>query len=158
MDVDQPVLADGYVVTFWKAISDDGDRYASTPEIAEILRRLHALTAPEDLNLPQLQHLCGQASWKIRGQDHASVHDVATPDMIRQLPAGFGLVIRGGYAPVIARLPRAWSNPVYRRVRREPLIFPVPELTGPAEPGPDASPDHMPPGRRSRNGPSFPWS
>ena len=31
--------------------------------------------------------LCGQASWKVRGQDHASRHDVATPDMIRQLPA-----------------------------------------------------------------------
>jgi hypothetical protein len=37
--------------------------------------------------------LCGQASWKIRGQDHATRHDVATPDMIRQLPAGFALVI-----------------------------------------------------------------
>ena len=30
--------------------------------------------------------LCGQASWKIKGQDHASHHPVATPDMIRQLP------------------------------------------------------------------------
>jgi hypothetical protein len=35
--------------------------------------------------------LCGQASWKIRGQDHATRHDVAAPDMIRQLPAGFAL-------------------------------------------------------------------
>ena len=62
--------------------------------------------------------LCGQASWKVRGQDHATRHDVATPDMIRQLPAGFALVIRGGCAPVIARLPRAWKNPAYRRARR----------------------------------------
>ena len=62
--------------------------------------------------------LCGQASWKVRGQDHATRHDVATPDMIRQLPAGFALVIRGGCAPVIARLPRAWNNPAYRRARR----------------------------------------
>ena len=61
--------------------------------------------------------LCGQASWKVRGQDHATRHDVATPDMIRQLPAGFALVIRGGCAPVIARLPRAWKNPAYRRAR-----------------------------------------
>ena len=67
--------------------------------------------------------LCGQASWKIRGQEHASRHDVATPDMIRQLPAGFALVIRGGCAPVIARLPRAWRNPAYRRARR---LGPVP--------------------------------
>jgi hypothetical protein len=62
--------------------------------------------------------LCGQASWKVRGQDHATRHDVAAPDMIRQLPAGFALVIRGGVAPVIARLPRAWKNPAYRRARR----------------------------------------
>ena len=34
------------------------------------------------------------------------------------LPAGFALVIRGGCAPVIARLPRAWRNPAYRRARR----------------------------------------
>jgi type IV secretion system protein VirD4 len=62
--------------------------------------------------------LSGQASWKLRGQDHVSRHDVATPDMIRQLPAGFALIIRGGCAPVIARLPRAWRNPAYRRARR----------------------------------------
>jgi type IV secretion system protein VirD4 len=62
--------------------------------------------------------LCGQASWKVAGQDHATRHDVATPDMIRQLPAGFALVIRGDCAPVIARLPRAWNNRAYRRARR----------------------------------------
>ena len=61
--------------------------------------------------------LCGQASWRVRGQDHATWHDVATPDMIRQLPAGFALVIRGGCAPVIARLPRAWNNPALRRAQ-----------------------------------------
>ena len=51
--------------------------------------------------------------------------------MIRQLPAGFALVIRGGCAPVIARLPRAWNNPAYRRARRR-----SPALTGscPADP------------------------
>jgi hypothetical protein len=38
--------------------------------------------------------------------------------MIRQLPAGYALVIRGGYAPVIARLPRAWNNYLYHRARR----------------------------------------
>ena len=62
--------------------------------------------------------LCGQASWKVRGQDHATRHDVATPDMIRQLPAAFALVIRSNCAPVIARLPQAWKNPAYRRARR----------------------------------------
>jgi type IV secretory pathway TraG/TraD family ATPase VirD4 len=62
--------------------------------------------------------LCGQAMWRVHGQDHATSHDIATPDMIRQLPAGFALVIRGNCAPVIARLPRAWNNPAYRRARR----------------------------------------
>jgi len=54
VDADQPIVKDGYIVTFWQAISDDGDQYASTAEIAEILARLHHLAAPEDLHLPRL--------------------------------------------------------------------------------------------------------
>jgi type IV secretory pathway TraG/TraD family ATPase VirD4 len=69
--------------------------------------------------------LCGQAAFTERvryhgsrgGEDRRVWHDIATPDMIRQLPAGFALVIRGGCAPVIARLPRAWNHPAYRRAR-----------------------------------------
>src|SRR5580658_8904342 len=30
VDVDQPVVIDDRVVTFWEAVSDDGDEYAST--------------------------------------------------------------------------------------------------------------------------------
>jgi aminoglycoside phosphotransferase (APT) family kinase protein len=52
--VDQPVIANGYVVTFWESLSDDGDHFASTPEIAAVLVRLHQLTAPATLQLPQL--------------------------------------------------------------------------------------------------------
>ena len=76
--------------------------------------------------------LCGQAPWKVRGQDHATRHDVATPDMIRQLPAGFALVIRGGCAPVIARLPRAWRNPAYRRARHHAPAGPARAWAPPA--------------------------
>jgi hypothetical protein len=65
--------------------------------------------------------LCGQAAYTEHGQDHHSRHDVATPDMVRQLPPGFALVIRGGTAPVIARLPRAWKDRAYRRARRRGL-------------------------------------
>jgi type IV secretory pathway TraG/TraD family ATPase VirD4 len=92
--------------------------------------------------------LCGQASWKVRGQDHATRHDVATPDMIRQLPAGFALVIRGGCAPVIARLPRAWKNPAYRRARRlghfpaKPAADHAPYPV--SVPSPRGIPDHVP--------------
>ena len=104
--------------------------------------------------------LCGQASWKLRGQDHVSRHDVATPDMIRQLPAGFALIIRGGCAPVIARLPRAWRNPAYRRARRlghAPGHLAA-ELPPPADvPHPDI-PDYVPGHWTSSDDVSFPWS
>jgi type IV secretory pathway TraG/TraD family ATPase VirD4 len=116
--------------------------------------------------------LCGEASWKLRGQDHASRHDVATPDMIRQLPAGFALVIRGGLAPVIARLPRAWRNPAYRRANAR--AFPGPLFPLPADPDPDLDPDlyldlepglepdelhdYPPPGHATGDQPAFPWS
>ena len=106
--------------------------------------------------------LCGQASWKVRGQDHATRHDVATPDMIRQLPAGFALVIRGGCAPVVARLPRAWKNPAYRRARRlghlptEPTAesTPYPVFVPP----PRGIPDHVPTEWAPGDGPSHPWN
>ena len=54
VDVDQPIITGGYITTFWQALSDDGDQYASTPEIAEALHKLHQLDAPEDLHLPPL--------------------------------------------------------------------------------------------------------
>jgi aminoglycoside phosphotransferase (APT) family kinase protein len=52
--VDQPVIVDRHVVTFWDAVSDDGDRYATVGQVAEVLVRLHALTAPDSLHLPPL--------------------------------------------------------------------------------------------------------
>jgi len=52
--VDQPIATDGYITTFWQALSEDGDQYASTPEIAQILATLHQLVPPENLNLPPL--------------------------------------------------------------------------------------------------------
>jgi Ser/Thr protein kinase RdoA (MazF antagonist) len=54
LDVNQPVIAAGYVITFWQSISPDGDQFATTPEIAAILARLHRLNAPKDLRLPKL--------------------------------------------------------------------------------------------------------
>jgi hypothetical protein len=103
--------------------------------------------------------LCGQASWKIRGQDHHERHDVATPDMIRQLPAGFALVIRGDCGPVIARLPRAWNNLAYRRARRRgrTLMGPARQIPPPAEPEPDI-PGHPTAAWPSSAGASSLWS
>jgi hypothetical protein len=62
--------------------------------------------------------LCGTAAMREHGQDHHTRHPVMTPEMIRQLPAGRALVIRGGHAPVIARLPMCWKDPLYRGARR----------------------------------------
>jgi type IV secretory pathway TraG/TraD family ATPase VirD4 len=112
--------------------------------------------------LDAVAKLCGQASWKVRGQDHATRHDVATPDMIRQLPTGFALVIRGGCAPVIARLPRAWKNPAHRRARRlhwglaEPIA-----RTGASPVSQERDqdiPDLVPTGWLSGSDISHPWS
>jgi type IV secretion system protein VirD4 len=105
--------------------------------------------------------LCGQAAWRIRGQEHVTRHDVATPDMIRQLPSGFALVIRGGCAPIIARLPRAWNNPAYKTARRRgqatAILASALAVADQAAPGSavrdeELPPDPFPPGT------SFPWS
>jgi hypothetical protein len=101
--------------------------------------------------------LCGQAPWKVRGQDHATLHDTATPDMIRQLPAGFALVIRGDCAPVIARLPRAWNNPAYRRARCRQRA-PVPATRRPAVTRPQPQLPGYLPGSGWDDDASLPWS
>jgi hypothetical protein len=105
--------------------------------------------------------LCGQAPWRVRGQDHATRHAVATPDMIRQLPAAFALVIRSNCAPVVARLPQAWKNPAYRRARRLgpppwQAIAEFPAAEEEPEPGiPDYVPADWLPGDGTT---SLPWS
>jgi type IV secretory pathway TraG/TraD family ATPase VirD4 len=113
--------------------------------------------------------LCGHAAFTEHGRDHTSRHEVATADMIRQLPARFALVIRGGAAPVIARLPAAWNDRAYRRARRRGQAIaaltpaaaaqaePVrpaqrPGPTGPAVIEDELPPDPFPPGTE------FPWS
>jgi type IV secretory pathway TraG/TraD family ATPase VirD4 len=115
--------------------------------------------------------LCGHAAYTEHGTDHSWRYEVATPDMIRQLPAKFALVIRGGTAPVIARLPAAWHDKAYRRARRRsqhlPSFTPAPATraaeTPPAGPRPRPAvtgpvtddqlpPDPFPPGT------AYPWS
>ncbi len=104
--------------------------------------------------------LCGQAAWKIRGDYHATWHDIAAPDMIRQLPAGYALVIRGGCAPVISRLPRAWNNPAYRRARRTGQLRPLtPALRAiVTADGPSPVPDYVPDDLDDSGGSSFRWA
>lgn len=97
VDVDQPVIVGGYVVTFWRALSDDGDQYASTAEIAEVLARLHRLVAPEELRLPPLEPFAsaagriGASSWL--GQDD------------RAFLTGMLATLRGAYGSLEFALP-----------------------------------------------------
>jgi aminoglycoside phosphotransferase (APT) family kinase protein len=53
VDVKQPVIARGRVVAFWQS-ADDGVRYGSTDELGRILRRLHGLSEPNEVELPKL--------------------------------------------------------------------------------------------------------
>ncbi len=109
--------------------------------------------------------LCGHARWREHGEERSTRHEVATPDMIRQLPAGFALVIRGGYAPVIARLPVAWKDPAYKRARRAghaiaaltPAPGPAAISALPAMP-PLTVPDEVPDDLAGPGGTAFPWS
>ena len=50
-DIEQPVVVDGYPVTFWHLIEDAG-RVATYGELGAVLRDLHALPVPEGLGLP----------------------------------------------------------------------------------------------------------
>ncbi|MGH7733379.1 MAG: type IV secretory system conjugative DNA transfer family protein, partial [Gemmatimonadales bacterium] len=50
--------------------------------------------------------------------DLYSRHPVMSPDMIRQLPGRYALLVRGGMSPVIARLPMAWTDRAYKKARR----------------------------------------
>jgi len=68
--------------------------------------------------LKMASDLCGQTALRERGQRHHSRHPIMTPDMIRQLPAGNALIIRGSYSPVIARLGAAWNDRTYKTARR----------------------------------------
>jgi aminoglycoside phosphotransferase (APT) family kinase protein len=54
IDVDQPIVINGHVATFWQSVSDDGQQYATVAEVAKVLARLHRLVAPADLHLPEL--------------------------------------------------------------------------------------------------------
>jgi type IV secretion system protein VirD4 len=94
--------------------------------------------------------LCGTTALKEHGEDRHTRHPVMTPEMIRQLPDGCALVVRGGLSPVIARLPMAWKDPAYKNARRRgqaiAAVAPVPDtLATPATiplPGAPLHPGH----------------
>ena len=68
--------------------------------------------------LKAASELCGQTAFLERGQTHLTRHDICDPAMLRELPDGYALLVRGGHAPVLAKLPRAWTDRAYKRARR----------------------------------------
>jgi type IV secretion system protein VirD4 len=122
--------------------------------------------------------LCGTTAMKetrtILGQHHErhdpyARHPVLTPDMIRQLPARYALIVRGGMSPVIARLPMAWTDPAYRRARhaghpadlrtgadRAPHACEAPSPRAPW-PTQDTWPDAIPPSAAWDDPGRYPW-
>jgi type IV secretion system protein VirD4 len=115
--------------------------------------------------LDKASKLCGQAGLyehtrprglsgrrdRYPGDERLSRVDVMSPDMIRQLPEGRALVIRGSLAPVVTKLPRAWKTRQYRRARRRGLavapLAPALDLANPArggQPGPGTVRPHGP--------------
>jgi aminoglycoside phosphotransferase (APT) family kinase protein len=62
--VDQPIIISRHAVTFWEAVSAHGNEWASTADVAELLRKLHQLDAPADLNLPAVEPF-GKAETRI---------------------------------------------------------------------------------------------
>ncbi|WP_314414166.1 phosphotransferase enzyme family protein [Streptomyces kroppenstedtii] len=52
-EAEQPVVVAGHPVTFWEGLAD-GDTYASTRKMGELLRRLHELVPPS-FSLPPLR-------------------------------------------------------------------------------------------------------
>jgi type IV secretion system protein VirD4 len=104
--------------------------------------------------LKMASELCGQAAFTertysrdrfgVRREQRRVWHDVMTPDMVRQLPEGHALVIRGRHAPVIARLGAAWTDPAYKAARRAGAaiaqIAPAPEPAVQPRPATPATP------------------
>jgi aminoglycoside phosphotransferase (APT) family kinase protein len=55
IDVEQPIEADGRVITFWESIAPETD-YAPIHQVAELIRRLHELPPPPpSVKLPELR-------------------------------------------------------------------------------------------------------
>jgi hypothetical protein len=51
-DIEHPVAVDGHAVTFWRQLPNHGE--GTNADVADVLRQLHALRPPSELQLPPL--------------------------------------------------------------------------------------------------------
>lgn len=134
VSVVQPQVVHNKVVTFWATLADDGTDYGSVAEVANLLKRLHAMSAPSNLGLEELRPFgragrrISQATW-LNNDDRDFLHhrqeqlgadyqhlSFALPAGIIHGDASVGNVIRdtGGRAVLIdldgfALGPREWD-------------------------------------------------
>jgi aminoglycoside phosphotransferase (APT) family kinase protein len=134
LPLDQPVILDNHAVTFWEAVSDDGDRYATIDQVAEVIARLHKMTVPDDLCLPALEpfrnagHRIAESRW-LTGDDRTwmtselgrlqaeyATLDFALPQGVIHGDANIGNILRDDHGnPVVIDLddfatgPREWD-------------------------------------------------
>jgi len=106
----------------------------------------------------------GQTAFREKGHERFSRHDICDAAMLRELPDGYALLVRGGRAPVLAKLPRAWTDRAYKRARRHGHAIyraPAPSVLTPAReftltpPGAPAGAGANGNGHRDAAG--FPW-
>ncbi|TQJ89972.1 phosphotransferase family protein [Streptomyces sp. SLBN-31] len=71
--VDQPLVVDDFVVTFWESVQER-EEYGTVGELADLLRRLHWLEEPESLRLPYFDPLAKVAA-SLEGLDGISAED-----------------------------------------------------------------------------------
>ena len=64
LHIEQPIDVEGHAVTAWQSVSER-EEYAPIDQVADLIRRLHALTLPASLQLPNFDpfgQLCGTLS------------------------------------------------------------------------------------------------
>jgi aminoglycoside phosphotransferase (APT) family kinase protein len=65
LDVQQPVLTNGHVVSFWVSVSPE-TTYGTTSQLADLLRRLHRLETPSAIPLKHLEPF-GRIETRLKG-------------------------------------------------------------------------------------------
>jgi len=114
--------------------------------------------------LKAASELCGQTAFREKCHERFSRHDICDAAMIRELPDGYALLVRGGRAPVLAKLPRAWTDRAYKRARRHGRAIyraPAPSVLTPAREftltPPEAPAGAGANGNGHRDAAGFPW-
>ncbi len=116
------VVAHG-VAQLRKRYGDNGAR--AILDTAGTWLLLGGISDPQTLEMAE--KLSGEVALSEHGHDASARHPVLSAEMVRELPDGFGVLLRGNLAPVVVRLPMAWKDRTYRRALKR-RIPPVPVL------------------------------